>query len=114
MNISSIFLLVVVATAAELDISAYRKHKPSAAFKPVVLDEFAQSAIEDLPKSFWWGNANNTNFLTVQRNQHIPIYCASSWAFSSTSALNDRIKIIRKAQWPDIILSPQVLLSCSA
>lgn len=61
---------------------------------------------------FWWGNVSGTNYLTIQRNSNSPHYCPSSWAFSSTSALSDRIKIIRKAQWPDIILSPQVLISC--
>ncbi len=67
---------------------------------------------EPLPSNFWWGNNNGINYLTYQRNQHIPNYCGSCWAFAVTSALNDRIKIIRKAVWPDIILSPQVLLSC--
>ena len=65
-----------------------------------------------MPESFFWGNVNNTNFLTHQRNQDIPIYCASSWAFSVTSALSDRIKIKRNATWPDVNLSPQVLISC--
>lgn len=65
-----------------------------------------------LPANYFWGNVNGTNYLTFQRNQHIPIYCGSCWAFSATSALSDRIKIARKAQWPDINLSPQVLISC--
>lgn len=26
--------------------------------------------------------------------------------------MSDRIKIMRKAQWPDVIISPQILLSC--
>jgi cathepsin X len=103
-------LLLVAALAVELDISAYRTHKPSKTFKPTVLTQIPQ--LQDIPKNFWWGNFNNTNFLTVQRNQHIPIYCGSSWAFSSASALSDRIKIARKAQWPDVIISPQVLISC--
>jgi cathepsin X len=29
-----------------------------------------------------------------------------------TSALSDRIKIMRKAQWPDVNLAPQILISC--
>jgi len=65
-----------------------------------------------LPTNFWWGNNNSTNYLTLQRNQHIPQYCGSCWSFAVTSSLSDRIKILRNAAWPDIILSPQVLLSC--
>ena len=105
-------LLLVAAFAVGLDVSAYRTHKPSTTFKPHVLTKIPQIPLQDLPKSFWWGNVNNTNYLTIQKNQHIPIYCGSCWAFSSASALSDRIKIARKAQWPDVNLSPQVLISC--
>jgi len=52
------------------------------------------------------------NYLTNVRNQHVPSYCGSCWAHSPTSALSDRIKIMRKAAWPDVNLSPQVLISC--
>lgn len=38
--------------------------------------------------------------------------CGSCWAHATTSSLNDRIKIMRKGAWPDVILSPQVLVSC--
>nr|QBH22549.1 cathepsin 31 [Philasterides dicentrarchi] len=68
---------------------------------------------EELPETWEWSNINGTNFLTLGRNQHIPEYCGSCWAFSATSAVSDRIKIMRNAQWPDISISPQVLLSCS-
>ena len=71
-----------------------------------------QQPLADLPSSLFWGNVSGTNYLTVSRNQHIPEYCGSCWAFSATSALSDRFKILRKAQWPDINISPQVLLSC--
>jgi cathepsin X len=59
------------------------------------------------------GNVNKTNYLTIQRNQNSPHHCVASWAFSSISAISDKIKIVRQAQWPDAILSPQVLLSCT-
>lgn len=111
-HITILLVLLVLATALDLDISAYRKHKASTTFTPKVETELKKVPLEDLPKNFWWGNVNQTNFLTVQRNQHIPIYCGSCWAFASTSALSDRIKIARKAQWPDVNLSPQVLISC--
>lgn len=80
--------------------------------KPVIKTELPQLKPEEIPSTFWWGNVNGTNYLTIQRNQHIPIYCGACWAFSATSCLSDRIKIRRKAQWPDVIISPQILLSC--
>ena len=66
----------------------------------------------ELPKSWDWGKMDGTNYLTNIRNQHIPQYCGSCWAHAATSALSDRIKIARSAQWPDINISPQVLISC--
>jgi hypothetical protein len=66
-----------------------------------------------LPDQWIWNNINNTNYLTNLRNQHIPQYCGSCWAHAATSAISDRIKIARNAQWPDINISPQVVISCS-
>lgn len=59
-----------------------------------------------------WNDYQNTNFLTNVRNQHVPQYCGSCWAHAATSSLSDRIKIARDAQWPDINISPQVIISC--
>ena len=41
-------------------------------------------------------------------------YCGSCWAFAALSSLNDRIKIMRRAQAPDIHLSVQHLLNCGS
>jgi cathepsin X len=77
-----------------------------------VISEVAKLSREELPRNFWWGDVNGTNFLTIQKNQHIPKYCGSCWSMAVTSSLSDRIKIKRNAVWPDINLAPQVLLSC--
>ncbi len=86
-------------------------HRRSEKPIPYVIKEPLQP-VQDLPQNFFWGDVNGKNFLTLARNQHIPQYCGSCWAFASTSALSDRIKIMRDAAWPDINLAPQVLLSC--
>merc|ERR1712176_246582 len=68
--------------------------------------------VEDLPEQVRWDNVDGTNFLTNVFNQHVPTYCGSCWAHAATSAISDRIKIARKAAWPDINISPQVIISC--
>ena len=67
---------------------------------------------ESLPDAIDWRNENNTNYAISDKNQFVPEYCGSCWAHAATAALSDRIKIARKAAWPDIELSRQVLLNC--
>lgn len=68
---------------------------------------------ESLPENFWWGNVNGTNFLSSNVNQHIPIYCGSCWLHGSTSSFNDRLRILRRNRFPEIMVSRQVLLDGS-
>ena len=37
-----------------------------------------QLRVADLPSDWFWGDINGTNFLTENRNQHIPHYCPST------------------------------------
>lgn len=65
-----------------------------------------------LPQNFDWRDVNNTNWLTTSRNQHIPQYCGSCWVMASTSALADRIRIMRQGIAPDFMIAAQSVLHC--
>ena len=103
-------LLGLVSTQhCNVNAPCYRKTQK--AIKPVL-----KSTLEEveIPANHVWNNVKGVNYLTNIKNQHIPQYCGSCWAQASTSAISDRIKIARNAQWPDINISPQVVISCSS
>ena len=57
---------------------------------------------------------DGVSYVSVSRNQHIPQYCGSCWAFSAASAVSDRLRLMTKGVWPTQELSPQVIVNCAA
>lgn len=62
--------------------------------------------------SWDWRNVNGVNYLTFSRNQNSPQKCDCSWAMAATSAMSDRINILRDNTFPTVQLSPQMVLNC--
>uniref|UniRef100_A0A7S3GGA6 Peptidase C1A papain C-terminal domain-containing protein n=1 Tax=Palpitomonas bilix TaxID=652834 RepID=A0A7S3GGA6_9EUKA len=113
MKVSGLLLLVVCAVAVAAESGC---RVPQVSFKNGEIVKSPRPheylSVADIPQSFYWGDVNGTNYLTMIRNQHIPQYCGSCWAFGTTSALSDRIKIHLGAEYPEVNLAPQVLINC--
>ena len=83
--------------------------------KPPKVHSWESVDVSTLPTSFDWGHVNGTNFLSWNKNQHIPQYCGSCWAQGTTSSLADRFNIMLNNTNPTpVALNPQVIVDCNA
>ena len=83
---------------------------------PVILNPLPADSVNasDIPADWDWRNVSCINYVTSNLNQHIPRYCGSCWLHAGIATLNDRLKIARRAKWPEVNLARQVLLNCGA
>ena len=70
---------------------------------------------EDLPDSIDWRSKDGQNYLSWNKNQHIPRYCGSCWAEGTTSAIADRFNILNGlGTTAPVALSAQMVVNCYA
>ena len=99
-------------------VAIHHGHVSSLDFRPPHLRERLASPRPDglpddvLPDHLDWRNVGGVSYVTADVNQHIPQYCGSCWIHGTTAALNDRIKLARRAAFPDAMLSRQALMNC--
>ena len=83
--------------------------------KPPAVHSWEELSAADVPKAWDWGNVNGVNYLSWNKNQHIPVYCGSCWAQGTTSSIADRFNIKMNNMNPTpIALSAQVIVNCRA
>jgi len=92
-------LIVVILAFCSLAMAKYRSEyiQNPDVYQETSPERWAHMKTADLPNAFDWSNVNGTSFVTKSFNQHIPQYCGSCWAWGSTSAVSDRLKIARGA-----------------
>jgi len=70
-------------------------------------------AKEDIPSGTDWRNKDGKNYLSWNKNQHIPQYCGSCWSQGSTSAIADRFNILNDlSTTAPVAIDAQSVINC--
>jgi len=76
---------------------------------------YAHETLESVPETVDWRNMNGVNYMSWNKNQHIPRYCGSCWAQATTSALADRFNIMNGLSTSSPVgLNAQVVVNCES
>ena len=59
-------------------------------------------------------DGNVINALSPVRNQNQPLVCGASWAFATASAISDQFNARKTTEFPEVVLSPQMLITCAS
>ena len=78
----------------------------------IILSYNSQSTI--FYGSFTDSNKNVINALSPVRNQNQPVSCGASWAFAVASSISDQFNARKTTEFPEVVLSPQMLLTCAS
>ena len=97
MQVSVAFMAISALTYSNAAHVFTKCHQPSANRTQVITTPLPHEYLGDLPTSFDWRNVNGTNFVTVSRNQHIPHYCGSCWAFGKL--VSTFLDVVRSTQF---------------
>lgn len=75
----------------------------------------AWDTLKDVPANVNWADMDGVNYLSWNKNQHIPRYCGSCWAQGTTSAIADRFNIMNKlSTTTPVSLDAQVVVNAQA
>ena len=110
---SRIILLVVILCVISKSLVAYQNElilqDPKEVGEVVLTKQPNALTVGSLPESL---DYRKLGLMTIDLNQHIPVYCGSCWGHSAISSIADRIKIMTKGMYRDVIPSVQVMINC--